>query len=148
MQNLCTSLVTGRLINLTQVLYKVSRCLSFMCAQMYSYCPGTNTMKRSSFSEAERSSTSKIPLNRFNLHVHYHIRKCQPPVSILNQIRPVHVTPLNLLEIHFTIMLPSITRSSKWFYSPRSQTTRLYTYLLSPICATCTTSHLILDLIM
>jgi hypothetical protein len=45
-------------------------------------------MDLSPSSEADRFSTSKIPLNWWYLHVHYHIHKCQPPVSVLNQIQP------------------------------------------------------------
>jgi len=133
--NLCTSLVTGRLINLTQVLYKISNFLSVMAAQMYGYCPGTNSMELSPSSEGDWSSTSKIPLNWWYLHVHYHIHKCQPPVSILNQIHPVHASPSNLLEIHFAIILPSMPRSSKWFHSLRSPNQK--TVHISPFSHTC-----------
>ena len=56
-------LVTGRLLNLTQVLNKISHCLSVMSAQMYTYWPGTNSMEQSPSSEAGTSSSSKIPLS-------------------------------------------------------------------------------------
>jgi hypothetical protein len=65
-----------------------------MSSQMYSYWPGTSSMELTPSSEGDMSSTSKIHLNWWYLSVHYHIHKCQPPVSILNQIHPVHASPI------------------------------------------------------
>jgi len=91
-----------------------------MSAQMYTYWPGTNSMEQSPSSEAGTSSSSKIPLSWWYLHVHYHTHKCQPPVSTLHQIHLIHASPSHLLEIHFAVILPSMPRSSKWFHSLRS----------------------------
>ena len=136
MQNWCTSLVTGRLINLTQVLYKMSHCLSLMSAQMYSYWPRYNLVERSPSPEADRSTTGNIPFNWWYLPLHYHIHMYQPPVStrfILSM--PPHLTcwkSILLLSPHLSQDLPSV------FIPPGHPTKRLYTY---PVSHTCT-SHL------
>ena len=66
---------------------------------------------------ANRSSADQeIPRILWHTQVHYRIHKSQPPVLILNQINPVHV-PLSRLEIHFNIILPFKSRSSKWSLS-------------------------------
>ena len=36
--------------------------------------------------------------------IHYHIYECRPPVPILSQINPVHVSPSHLWKIHFNII--------------------------------------------
>ena len=40
----------------------------------------------------------------------------QPPVSILNEVIPVHA-PSHFPKIHFIIMLPSMPVSCEWFLS-------------------------------
>ena len=73
--------------------------------------------------------------------VHYCIHKCPPPVSILNQLHPVH-TPTSwrsiiILSSHLCLGLPS------GLFPSGFPTTTLYKSLLYPIRATCP-AHIIL----
>jgi len=54
-----------------------------------------------------------------NPKVHYRTHKRPPPVSILGQPNPVHITTSHLLEIHPNIIYPSTTRSPQWSLSLR-----------------------------
>ena len=57
-----------------------------------------------------------------------------PPVSVLCQIKPVHVSPSYLLKIHFNTILPSMPRTSKWSLSLRlTHQTPPYVQHASPI---------------
>ena len=103
-------------------------------------------MEWSPSSEADSSSTSKIPLSWWYLPVHYYIYKCDPPVSILNQNRPIHASPSHLLEIHFAVILPSMPRSSKCFLSLTSPNQKTTTVPFSHTCHMLHPSHSVLDL--
>jgi hypothetical protein len=71
-------------------------------------------MEQSPSWKANSSSTSqeitRILLNPF---VRYRIHKTPTPVTILNQINPVHVSPAHFLMIYFNTIIPSTPRSSK-----------------------------------
>ena len=71
-------------------------------------------MQHSPSWEANQFSASKeIPRISRNPKVHYRVRKCPPPVSILSQINPVHTLVSPLLKIHFHIIFPSMSGSPK-----------------------------------
>jgi len=65
---------------------------------------------------------------------------------MLSLINPIHASQFHLLKIHFDTILPSMPRSSKWFFPLGLPTKTLFAPSLSPICATCPI-HLIIDLI-
>jgi len=102
-------------------------------------------MEPSSFWDANRSAGSQeFSRNLWNLKVHYHIHKLQPPVPILSQINLVHAYPSYILKVHFNICFPSTPRSSKWFLLLKS----LYQ---NPVCTsivslrpTCSVHHILL----
>ena len=48
------------------------------------------------------------------------IHKWPPPVPILSQINPVHVSPAHFLKIYFVIILSPTPGSSKWSFLIRS----------------------------
>jgi hypothetical protein len=61
----------------------------------------TNYMQQRPSCEANLFSASQeIPCSLWNPKVHYHIRKCPPPVPILSQLDPVHTPSSHLLKIH------------------------------------------------
>jgi len=61
-----------------------------------------------------------------SLKVHYHVQKS------LSQINPVHTFPPHFSNVHFTIILPSKTRSSKWSFPSGFPTKPLYAFLIFP----------------
>ena len=46
-----------------------------------------------------------------------HVYKSPSPVLISSQIGPFHTLPFHFFNIYFNIILPSISRSSKWSHS-------------------------------
>ena len=54
-----------------------------------------------------------------NPKVHYRTHKRPPPVPILGQPNPVHITTSHLLQIHPNIIRPSTPRSPQWYLSLR-----------------------------
>ena len=65
------------------------------------------------------AASQEIPRISRKQKVHYRTHKRPPPVSILGQPNPVHITTSHLLEIHPNIIHSSTTRSSQWSPSLR-----------------------------
>ena len=108
----------------------------------------TYCMVQSPSWEANWSAASqKIPRISRNPRVHYRTHKRPPPVSILGQPNPVHVTTSHLLEIHPNITHPSTSRSPQWTFSLRFTHKDPIQPVSSPIGATCPAHLIILDFI-
>jgi hypothetical protein len=79
------------------------------------------SMEQSPSWEANSSPISqKIFHILCNPKVQYRIYNRLPPVLILNQSQSVPVSPSHFLKIHFNIILPYNSRSSKWSLTFRS----------------------------
>ena len=65
------------------------------------------------------AASLEIPCISRNPKVHYRTHKRPPPVSILGQPNPVHISTSHLLEIHPNIIHPSRPRSPQWSLSLR-----------------------------
>ena len=61
------------------------------------------------------AASQEIPRISRNPKVHYRTHKCQPPVSILGQPNPVHISTSHLLEIRPNTIHPSKSRSPSGF---------------------------------
>ena len=63
------------------------------------------------------AASQEIPRISRNPNVHYRTHKRPPPVSILDQLNPVHIPTYHFLEIHPNIVHPSTPRSTQWSFS-------------------------------
>ena len=84
---------------------------------------------------------NKFPRISRNPKFHYRTEKRPPPVSILGQPNPVHISTSHLLEIHPNIVHPSMPRSPQWSLSlpfPHQDPTQP---LSLPIRDTCPTHY-------
>ena len=93
------------------------------------------------------AASQEIPRVSRNPKVHYRTHKLPPPVSILDQLNPVHIPTSHLLEIHPNIIHPSTPRSTQWPPSLRFPHQDPVHPLSSPIHSTCPTHLILLDFI-
>jgi len=93
------------------------------------------------------AASQEIPRISRNPNVHYRTHKRPPPVSILGQPNPVHISTSHLPEIHPNIIHPSTPRSPHWSLSLRFPHQDPIHPLSSPIRATCPTHLILLDFI-
>jgi hypothetical protein len=91
-----------------------------------------------SWEAANCAATQELPSILWNPKVHYRVHKIPPPVPILSQINPIHTIPF----VHLRLGLPSGLLPSGF------PTNILYTFLFSPIRATCPIHLIFLDLII
>jgi len=92
------------------------------------------------------SASEEIPRDLWNPKVHYPIRMRPPPVSILSQLDLLHTSNptscrcILILSTHLSLGLQNGLSPSGF------PTKALYTPPLSPIKATCSAHHILLDL--
>ena len=93
------------------------------------------------------AASQEIPRISRNPKVYYRTHKRPPPVSILGQPDPVHITTSHLLEIHPNIIHPPTPRSPQWSLSLRFPHQEPIHALSSPTRATCPAHLILLDFI-
>ena len=99
--------------------------------------------------EANRFAASQeIPRISRNPKVHYRTHKCPPPVPTLSQIDPFHI-PTHPTSWRSILILSSHLRLgfTSGLFPSGFPTKTLYTPVLSPISATCSTHLILLDFI-
>jgi len=67
-------------------------------------------------SPSREDKSQEIPCILQYLIVHYCIHKPLPPVPVMSQISPVHVSPPYFLKTHLNVILSSTPSSSKKNY--------------------------------
>ena len=108
----------------------------------------TYPMAQSPSSEANWFAASQeIPRVLWNPKAHHRTHKTPPPVPILGQLNPVHISTSHLPEIHPNIIHLSKPRSPQWSLSLRFPYQDAIRPLSSPIRATCPVHLILLDVI-
>jgi len=74
-------------------------------------------MERSPWEANRFLASQEIPPILWVSKIHFHSHNSLPLVPILKQINPVHGSPSHFLKIHFNIILPSTSGSSKLYLS-------------------------------
>ena len=117
---------------LTYLITHLLTCLiAYLLTYLLTYC-----MEQSPSWETNRfSGSQKIRRIVWNPKVRYRIHKCRPPLRILSQLDPVHTHTSHFPTIHFNIIFPSTSGSSKWSLTLRCPNQNpVYT---SPLPHTC-----------
>ena len=108
----------------------------------------TYSMLQSPSWEANWFAASQgIPRISRNPKVHYRTHRPPPPVPILGQPKPVHISTSHLLESHPNIIHPSTSRSPQWSPSLRFPQQDSIHPLSSPLRAKCPAHLILLDFI-
>ena len=128
--------------------YLLKYLINYLLTYLFTYLL-TYSIVQSPSSEANwLAASQETPRFSRNPKVHYRTHKRPPPVSILGQPNPVHITTSHLLEIHHNITHPSTPRSPQWSLSLRFPHQDPIHTLSSPICATCPAHLILLDFII
>jgi len=86
-----------------------------------------NFMGHSPSSEASRSSASREIF--WKVKVNHHAHKSPPSVPMLSQANQVHLLPLDVFNIRFSIFIPAKPSFTKLSLSVRFHTEILYAYI-------------------